>query len=139
RRTRRNWEQRLELFGVILLALAGLATSWCGYQATRWSGVQADSYTQANGFRVESAQVAAHADQVRIVDIGMFMNWLEAFATGNGELQQFYRTRFRNEFAPAFESWLAAKPRQEPGVAPTPFALPQYNVHFDDETARLAQ
>ena len=46
--TRRE-ERLLELVATVILALATLGTAWSGYQATRWSGVQAADYVTGLG------------------------------------------------------------------------------------------
>ena len=49
-------ERRLELGAVLLLALTTLATAWCGYQAARWDGRQAELYGRASTLRNEADQ-----------------------------------------------------------------------------------
>ena len=69
----------VEAISIVLLACAGVATSWSSYQASRWGGEQAASYSRANGLRVESTRAAAAADQLRAIDVAVFMAWLEAY------------------------------------------------------------
>ena len=40
------------------------------------------------------------------------MQWVDAYARGETELVNFYRARFRDEFKPAFNAWVATKPLQ---------------------------
>jgi hypothetical protein len=54
----------------------------------------------------------------------MFMAWVNAKASGNKQLQRFYHQRFRPEFRPIFDAWLATSPLNNPDAPPTPFALP---------------
>jgi hypothetical protein len=63
-----------------------------------------------------------------IVDIGLFMQWLNARAEGNSVLEEFYHQRFRPEFRPAFEAWIAHDPAHDPSAPPTPFNLPEYRL-----------
>ena len=44
----------------------------------------------------------------------MFIQWVDAFATDEEELADFYERRFREEFRPAFEAWVATKPLKIP-------------------------
>jgi hypothetical protein len=53
---------------------------------------------------------------------------VDAFAQDQVELADFYRERFRDEFEPAFEAWVATKPRQNPDAPPSPFAMPEYRL-----------
>jgi hypothetical protein len=65
------------------------------------------------------------------------MQWVDAYANGETELVNFYRARFRDEFKPAFNAWVATKPLQTAGAPPTPFALPEYRLAAEAEAARL--
>ena len=44
----------------------------------------------------------------------MFFQWVNATATGDAELADFYTDRFRPEFRPAFDAWLATDPLDRP-------------------------
>jgi hypothetical protein len=46
----------------------------------------------------------------------------------NTELAEFYVERFRDEFKPAFEAWLATDPANNPDAPPSPFAMPEYTL-----------
>ncbi len=128
----------LDLATVVLLSVASLATAWGTYQATRWSGEQAARYAQANDWRTESARAADIASGQELVDVVTFTSWLGAYATGNTQLQTFYRQRFRDEFKPAFEAWIQSRPLLDPGAASGPFALPEYRLAQNEEAARHA-
>ena len=62
---------------------------------------------------------------------------MDARAQGDARLAAFYRARFRDEFRPAFERWLASRPLTNPDAAPTPFVLPEYRLAAQDEADRL--
>jgi surface polysaccharide O-acyltransferase-like enzyme len=38
-------DRRVELLAAIMVSIATVVTAWSAYQATRWSGDQAESYT----------------------------------------------------------------------------------------------
>ena len=65
------------------------------------------------------------------------MQWVDASATGEEELVSFYQERFRAEFKPAFNAWLATKPLVTEGAPPTPFAMPQYRLAARAEAEQL--
>jgi hypothetical protein len=67
------------------------------------------------------------------------MQWVDAYARGETELVNFYRERFRDEFKPAFNAWIATKPLKTVGAPPTPFAMPQYRLATEAEAGRLDQ
>jgi len=139
-------DRRFELYEVILLAIAGVLTAWCAFQSTKWSGVQADSYARAGAARTESSRAATRAGQVTAIDVNTFTSWIAAIAaeqrdgrpTGVAtdgtyhpvadQQSGFLYARFRPEFKVAVDAWLAQRPLTNPSAAPTPFALPQYQV-----------
>lgn len=131
---KRNW---VELAATILLAFAAVATAWSSYQATRWNGEQAKTSSRVNKIRIEAARAAGRANAETQVDIATFIQWVDAYAQDQTELESFYRTRFREEFKPAFDAWIATRPLENTDAAPTPFALPQYELASAAEAARL--
>ena len=62
---------------------------------------------------------------------------MDAFARDETELSDFYFERFRAEFKPAVDAWLATKPRQNPDAPLTPFAMPQYELAAAADAERL--
>jgi hypothetical protein len=124
----RRREHRIELFATILLAVAAVATAWSTYQSTQWRGEQAVDASRATAARIESSEAATRAGQLTQVDIATFVQWIDAHVAGKSELADFYRRRFRLEFRPAFDAWLATNPFTDPDAPLTPFAMPQYKV-----------
>jgi hypothetical protein len=133
----RRWEQIIETFGALILSLAALLTSWSGYQAGRWNGVMATSFSQAGALRVESTRASDLAGRQTIIDLQLFGSWLEAYAAENQQLADFYRERFRSEFQPAFENWLASRPLTNADALPSPFDQPEYQLAAAAEAQRL--
>jgi hypothetical protein len=111
---------------VLLLALTTLATAWCGYQATRWSGEQSQHFARASATRIKAQQAATRAGQLRIDDLLYFNGWLDARQSGDRRLEAIYRRRFRPEFVPAFRAWIAQRPFTNPRAIPGPLYVPQY-------------
>jgi hypothetical protein len=119
---RTDW---IELAAAILLSLATIAAAWSAYQSTRWSGVQANSFSAASARRTESAQQnSLYAAQAQI-DVMVWISYLEHRQAGDAAGAAFLRDRFRDEFRPAFDAWIALVPAGQvpPG---TPFELAQY-------------
>ena len=98
----------------VLLALAAVATAWSSYQATRWNGEQAKAASRANALRIEAARAASLAEAETEVDVATFIAWVDATAVDDDDLAQFYLDRFRSEFRPAFDAWVATDPLDEP-------------------------
>jgi hypothetical protein len=138
----RDW---VELAAMLLLALAAVATAWSSYQATRWNGEQAKTASRVNKTRFEATRASDLANAQTEVDVATFIQWVDAYAQKEPELTSFYRTRFRDEFKPAFDAWVATKPLKTEDAPETPFAMPAYRLaakaraeRFDREAERLA-
>jgi hypothetical protein len=132
----RDW---VEIAATVLLAIAAVATAWSSYQATRWNGEQAKTSGRVNKTRIEAARAADLANAQQQIDVATFMQWVDAYARGETELVNFYRERFRDEFKPAFNAWIATKPLQTAGAPRTPFVMPEYRLAAKAEVARLDQ
>jgi hypothetical protein len=59
------------------------------------------------------------------------------FARNEAFLAEFYLKRFRKEFKPAVNAWLATRPRRNPSAPLTPCAMPEYRLAATAEAARL--
>lgn len=129
--------RRLDLLATVLLALAAVATAWASYQSSRWHGKQAEAQSASIAARVESSKAAGVANRQIQIDVATFTQWVDAYATGRAELAEFYRHRFRSEFEPAFEAWVATRPRRNPQAPLTPFVMPQYQLAAEKEAERL--
>jgi hypothetical protein len=133
---KRDW---VEIAAAVLLSFAAVATAWSSYQATRWNGEQAKTSAKVNKTRLEAARASDLANAQEQVDVATFMQWVDSYARGDDELVAFYRQRFRPEFKPAFNAWLATKPLKTKGAPLTPFAMPEYRLAAKTEAARLDQ
>jgi hypothetical protein len=127
----------IEILSTVLLAIATVATAWSGYQATRWSGEQAIAFSAASAARVESGKASTKAGQQIQIDVALFTQWVDAYARKETTLSDFYFKRFRVEFKPALEAWLATKPLKNPNAPLTPFAMPQYKLAEQASADRL--
>ena len=121
-------DERLELVATVLLAVATVGTAWSGYQASRWNGEQAKAFSRASALRIESTKAAGLADAQTQIDVATFTQWVDAYAQDQTELADFYFKRFRQEFNPAMDAWIATSPRRNPDAPLTPFAMPQYRL-----------
>src|SRR6185295_4865788 len=110
---KRDW---VEVAAAVLLSLAAVATAWSSYQATRWNGEQAKTSGKVNKTRIEAARASDLANAQEQVDVATFMQWVDPYARGETQLVTFYRQRFRLEFKPAFNAWIATKPLTTKGA-----------------------
>jgi hypothetical protein len=120
--------QRFELAATLLLAVAAVATAWAAYQSARWHGEQARAQSASIAARVESAREGGVANRQSQIDVALFTQWVDAYAREEDELAAFYRKRFRPEFVPAFDAWIATRPRKNPDAPLSPFAMPEYGL-----------
>jgi hypothetical protein len=151
----RRLDRKFELFEAILLSIAAVLAAWTGFEAAKWGGVQANSYSQAGASRVESTRQSTLAGQQATVDVVSFTQWLQA-AQSEGVLAQpadpnrpyvpdpnalsgFLYERFRPEFKVAVNAWIATRPRLNADAPPTPFVMPEYQLAASKEAARLEQ
>jgi hypothetical protein len=133
----RRRRDRLELIATVLLAVAAVATAWSSYQATRWNGEQAKASSRTNALRIEAARAQGLAEAQTEVDVATFIQWVDAHAQDDVELEAFYEARFRDEFAPAFDAWIATDPFVDADAPETPFVLPEYDLAAANDAARL--
>jgi ferric-dicitrate binding protein FerR (iron transport regulator) len=149
-------DRRFELLEAILLALAAILTAWSAFEATKWGGVQADSYSRAGAARTEAVGASTRAGQLSTIDVDTFTSWLAALGADEragaesglgdsgytplpGTESAFLYERFRPEFRTAFDAWLATSPRTNTAAPPTPFAMPEYQVAEAARAATLEQ
>ena len=132
----RRRDSRVELIAAIMLSIATVVTAWSAYQATRWSGDQAENYTSASATRTESVRASTEANRQVLIDVATFLNWLDAEQSGDHALANDIHVRMRREFLPAFDAWLATAPA---GSIPdgTPFELPEYRLAAEERAKRL--
>ena len=121
----------------MLLAFAAVSTAWCGYQATRWNGEQAKAAASASATRFQAARASDLANAQTQVDVATFVAWADAYASDDQRLADFYHARFRAEFAPAVDAWLATRPLQNADAPLTPFVMPEYKVASSADADRL--
>jgi hypothetical protein len=136
---------RVELIATTVLALAAIATAWSAFQSAKWSGEQAILFSEASAARTESTRASTTAGQLVQIDVGMFVDWLGALDSDNrsgaidlvagvpyvadpGTLSGVLFERFREEFVPAVEAWLATEPLVNDDAPKSPFDMDEYTL-----------
>jgi hypothetical protein len=127
---------RLEIVATALLALATVATAWSGYQSTRWGQEVTKSLSASNQARALATRADDLANTQTSIDVATFSSWVDAYAREETVLADFYFARFREEFRPAVEAWVATMPLQNPDAPLTPFVMPEYQLEARDEAER---
>jgi len=132
-----RFDHNFELAATALLALAAVASAWAVYQGATWRGEQARAGSKSIAARVESTRAANVMNRQTQIDVALFTQWVDAYARDETELAAFYRKRFRAEFQPAFDAWVATKPRTNPRAPLSPFVMPQYKLAASTTSDRL--
>jgi hypothetical protein len=134
--------QRIEIASAVVLALATVLTAWCVYQSTRWTGIMATAFSEANANRSESVRLDTQAGSVAAVDVQSFLAWISAVRDGDGASAAAIRARFRSEFAVAFDAWLGRPPETTLTLADlppdTPLSRPEYRPALAAQSQALA-
>ena len=130
----------------VLMGLIAIATAWSGFQATKWGGEMSNSYAAANVARSNSVLYSLTANQENLLDIQLFIEWLNALAGNQTQLSNFYLNRMRLEARPAMEAWLKADPINNPDAPSSPFVMPEYvlqnrekAIAFEEKAVSLSE
>ena len=130
----------VDIAAAVLLAIATVLTAWCAYQSSRWSGVQATAFAQASSNRLESSREHTQAIQILALDADLFTRWIDAYATGDTELVDFYMSNvLRTDFIPYLEEWIELDPLENPDAPRNPLGNEAYQQELLGESARLRE
>jgi hypothetical protein len=131
----------IELVFAILLLISTISSAFCVYQATRWSGTQSILFVESSKMRTESIRAHNEATAQRIVDITIFLNWIDARSQDDPVRADFLESRFTARFIPAFAAWVAQVEGRPAGSIPpgTPFQLPEYRLDAQELSDRLEE
>jgi hypothetical protein len=146
---------RVELVATIAIAIATILTAWSAFQAGKWGGTQAINFSEAGAARTESTRSDTLGGQLVQIDVAMYLDWVSALAEdsqagvipaleeGNfdpvpGTVSGFLALRFRDEFIPAVDAWIATDPVNNPDAPKTPFEMEEYVIAKSLEADALA-
>jgi hypothetical protein len=122
---------------VIVLSITTILAAWSAFQASKWSGLMSISFSQASSARIEASRLNGDANRVASIQVGLFSQWVRAFADGSDREVQYLQSVFPEPLATAFQAWEAADPQANADVPRTPFAMPEYQIPADAQ-ARAA-
>ncbi len=131
-------DNRIELMAAILMALVVIATAWSAYQSTLWGGIQTFTLREVTSASQKVTMTTLQQGQYTIIDILMFMEYIDALNNNDQKLSEFYFDRFRPDFKPAVEAWLETKPFENPDAPSHPFVMTEYRKIFSEEAERFA-
>jgi hypothetical protein len=136
---------RIELIATIVLAVATILTAWSGFESGKWGGEQSVNFSEAGAARTESTRADTLGGQLVQIDVAMYIDWVAAisedlnsetiaesslspFVPTKGTISGFLYLRFREEFLPAVDAWLATDPINNIEAPKTPFTMSEYVV-----------
>jgi hypothetical protein len=117
----------------ILMAIAAVATAWCSYQSSAWSGESSDLAAQAAKLQRQTNAQHLEARQIEAMQWRLFTEAIDAKMSGNEKLARFYTERFADELKPAYEKWIALRPFDALSAPPHPFVPALYTPRFEQE------
>ncbi|MCU0772197.1 MAG: hypothetical protein MUE94_10590 [Verrucomicrobia bacterium] len=123
RATRHGW---FEPVALVLLSLATVGTAWCSYQAAVWGGVSQRTMNRSAMAGRNAVALELQSYQMKLADVLLFTEYINARAASNAPLAQFYADRFRDEAKTAFNAWLATRPFEDPNATAHPFGTNLY-------------
>ncbi|MEA2022877.1 MAG: hypothetical protein U9N79_01155 [Actinomycetota bacterium] len=154
--TKLDLGSKLESIASIVLAIAVVLTAWAAFQAGKWGGEQSIQFSVAGASRTESTRADTRGGQLAQIDVAMYIDFVTAFVDDvgsrriprydgstftptEGTLSGFLYERFREEFRPAMDAWLATDPVGNPDAPATPFDMTEYQVAEFAEAQRLVE
>jgi hypothetical protein len=120
---RRSWFEPVVL---VLLSLATVAMAWCSFEAAAWGGVSQRKMNMSAAASRRAAAAQLQSYQMAVLDVILFSQHVNARASSNQALADFYATRFRAEAKTAFEKWMATHPFENTNAPPHPFVTNLY-------------
>ena len=123
--SRTDWR---ELIAIVLLSVTAILTAWTGFQASKWSGAMSISFSQASTNRIEAARMESITNRKLSVQVSLFVQWLQAYQSGDTELTEFLQARFPEPLATVFPAWLDTRPLKDPDAPATPFDMEEYVI-----------
>ncbi len=116
---------------------ATVGSAWCTYQNDVWSSIASVSLAESAALGREVGRLRIEADEMNLVDLTMFMEYVSALSEKNEFLSGFYRARFRPPMKVAVEAWLQTNPLEAIDAPLHPFAMREYALVEREEAAAL--
>ncbi|HEX8829172.1 MAG TPA: hypothetical protein VF778_13790 [Xanthobacteraceae bacterium] len=136
---RKAVDRVVDVASVALISITAVLSALCGYQSGRWGETQSRLYNVANADRVRGAEATGRGNALTIIDVTLFLDYINAVADGRTREAEFINRRFRPEMRPAMDAWLATKPLTNPKAPTSPFVMPQYTLHTTSEARNDAK
>ncbi len=115
-----------EPVALALLSLATIGTAWCSFEAAAWGSLAQRTMNLSAAASRRAAADELQSYQLTLLDVLLFSEHINARASSNETLANFYATRFRAEAKTAFDAWMATKPFENSNAPPHPFVTNLY-------------
>lgn len=139
KRKARHTQDIMEFMSALLMAVATIASAWCGYKSTSWNGQQSILVAETAALRFEATRKLTLAGQEALVDITTFEQLYRAMVEGRTEYAQRTLKRLRPEARVAVNAWLATDPLKNTSAPPGPFSMKEYRPRLAEEAKALDQ
>ncbi|HEX4448872.1 MAG TPA: hypothetical protein VH044_19160 [Polyangiaceae bacterium] len=125
RRRQSRFEHFSQTVSAFVLAVSAFATAWSAYQASLWSGTQAQEMAFSNHTAREATEAQLTGNQAVQFDASLFASYLDALTSNRPQFAAFLHERLRPGLKESVDAWLAAGPNES---APGPMKMPAYHV-----------
>ena len=125
RSSEKDWR---ELVAVVLLSVTAVLTAWSGFQAAKWGGAMAISFSQAAAARIEASRLEGVANRKETIQVALFAQWVQATSSANPQVADYLSTRFPEPLKTAFDAWQAASTSNGPAAPLSPFDMAEYRL-----------
>jgi hypothetical protein len=132
-----NWKRLTSTWALILMGLTTLGSSWCGYQANLWNGIQTFHLVDSAEFSRNANEKAMKAAAQKNLDAALFVEYAQDLSDNQTQRANFFLERMRPELQNAVKAWVALHPIKNEGAPSTPFAMPQYHLNTEADVTDL--
>jgi hypothetical protein len=96
----------IEIFAVMLLGIATVASAWCAYQSSQWDNQETREGRTATETRIEETRLYTRGTQLGMYDTTILTSYASAVANKQTVLSGFIMdTLVRPELAPIIREW----------------------------------
>lgn len=127
---------RLELVIAIVLSLATLASTWCGYQSRQWGGQQSSGQSAADTAERKAAESTIVALQRRTQDGLVLLEFWRAMRTDDSGTAETIRSNMNAALRTAVQASIEGGILTNPEVA-GPLQRPEYRLTEEAEAAAM--
>jgi hypothetical protein len=118
--------QVVDVLTAVLLSLATVGSAWCAFQSSLWDGIQTfELVASAQAGRLSSENFIK-ANQKRMMDGLLLMQYINANEEGNIKIRDFYFSKFDSTMKIATQEWLKFDPFNNTNAPNSPMKMPSY-------------